>query len=334
MYRCTICRALFLVAILSTLPFISERQSIAATNTSDTSAHKTLYVKTSDGVRLEVLDWGGSGSPLVFLTGWGNDAHVFDNFAPKFLGHHHVYAITRRGFGNSDKPAPTVENYDSDRLADDVLDVIASLKLERPILAGHSVAGQEMSSIGSRHPEKVAALIYLEAAYAFAYYSPNGGYTVQVEADTVRRDLLALMDADSDPQAASGLIAKIRGELPHLDHALVRAQANIDGAPEPKPRPPTAQDLETNAMLAGRHMYRTTTVPTLAIIAAPYHCTANCDRADQIAWAQEIEAQADAYEAGNLSAHVVRIPNADHYIFRSNEAQAEQEMNTFMDSLR
>ena len=31
----------------------------------------------------------------------GNTAHIWDNFAPKFSGNHHVYAITRRGFGKS-----------------------------------------------------------------------------------------------------------------------------------------------------------------------------------------------------------------------------------------
>src|SRR5262249_16181591 len=38
-----------------------------------------------------------------------------------------------------------------------------------PVLAGHSIAGQELSSIGSRHPEKVAGLVYLDAAYGYAF---------------------------------------------------------------------------------------------------------------------------------------------------------------------
>jgi pimeloyl-ACP methyl ester carboxylesterase len=44
-----------------------------------------------------------------------------------------------------------------------VLAVCDSLKLNRPVLIGHSIAGEELSSIGSRHPEKVAGLIYLDA---------------------------------------------------------------------------------------------------------------------------------------------------------------------------
>ena len=91
----------------------------------------------------------------------------------KFTAHHHVYAITRRGYGVSSWPEPTDANYDSDRLADDVLAVLDALHIERPVLAGHSIAGQELSSIGTRHPEKVAGLVYLDAAYGYAFYDPT-----------------------------------------------------------------------------------------------------------------------------------------------------------------
>jgi pimeloyl-ACP methyl ester carboxylesterase len=94
----------------------------------------------------------------------------FDSFAPEFASHFHVYGITRRGFGASSKPAPDDDNYSADRLGDDVLAVMSALKLERPILVGHSLAGEELSSIGSRYPEKVAALIYLDAGYGYALF--------------------------------------------------------------------------------------------------------------------------------------------------------------------
>jgi non-heme chloroperoxidase len=123
----------------------------------DPSPHETGFVTVDKGVNLEVLDWGGTGPALVFLAGLGNTAHVFDSFATKFTNKHHVYGFTRRGFGLSSWPDPTVENYDADRLGDDVLAAIDALRLDKPVLAGHSIAGQELSSVGTRHPEKVSA---------------------------------------------------------------------------------------------------------------------------------------------------------------------------------
>jgi pimeloyl-ACP methyl ester carboxylesterase len=135
----------------------------------DPAPHTDQFVTVDKDVRLEVLDWGGSGRPLVLLAGMGNTAHIFDRLAPKLTDQFHVYGITRRGFGVSSRPA---SGYSADRLADDVLTVIEALKLNRPVLAGHSVAGEELSSIGSRNPEKVAGLVYLEAAYAYAIDDP------------------------------------------------------------------------------------------------------------------------------------------------------------------
>src|SRR6266550_844885 len=131
----------------------------------DPSPHSIQFVNVDENVKLEVLDWGGSGKPLVLLAGLGNTAHIFDSFADKLIATYHVYGITRRGFGASSSPTPANGNYSADRLGDDVLAVIDALKLNRPVLVGHSIAGEELSSIGTRHPEKVAGLIYLDAGF-------------------------------------------------------------------------------------------------------------------------------------------------------------------------
>ena len=118
-----------------------------------------------------MLDWGGSGWPLVLLAGGGDTAHVFDEFAPHLTAGYHVYGITRRGFGASGF-SPT--EYGADRLGDDVLAVIDALKINRPVLVGHSIGGEELSSVGSRRPDRVAALIYLDAGYPYAFDNGEG----------------------------------------------------------------------------------------------------------------------------------------------------------------
>jgi pimeloyl-ACP methyl ester carboxylesterase len=70
----------------------------------DPSPHHVQFVTVDENVRLEVLDWGGSGRNIVLLAGLGNTAHVFDDIAPKLAEQYHVYGITRRGYGQSSVP--------------------------------------------------------------------------------------------------------------------------------------------------------------------------------------------------------------------------------------
>jgi non-heme chloroperoxidase len=100
----------------------------------DPSPHRVRFVRVQPDVSLEVLDWGGSGSTIILLTGGGGKAHGFDDFAPKLTGLGHVYAITRRASGASSVPA---SGYDADRLGDDVLAVMKSLRI------GHRIRGRK-----------------------------------------------------------------------------------------------------------------------------------------------------------------------------------------------
>jgi non-heme chloroperoxidase len=123
----------------------------------DPSKHNVEFIPVEDGVRLEVLDWGGSGRPVVLLAGLGTTAHVFDGFAEKLAESYHVYGITRRGYGASTR---TQSGYSEQRRAEDDLRVIDTLKLVRPVMAGHSVAGDELSQLGIHHYDRIGGLVY------------------------------------------------------------------------------------------------------------------------------------------------------------------------------
>lgn len=152
------CKAIATVVALALTPTACAQESAAW---HDPSAHSVRFVTADEGVRLEVLDWGGVGRPIVLLAGSGDTAHVFDGFAEKLIGTGHVYGITRRGYGMSDHPD---SGYGEQRLADDVLAVLDSLKISAPILMGHSMAGEEMTRLAAEHSNRLAGLVYLDAA--------------------------------------------------------------------------------------------------------------------------------------------------------------------------
>jgi pimeloyl-ACP methyl ester carboxylesterase len=308
------------------------------TTSTDSTPHNIQFVTVEPGVQLEVLDWGGSGRPLVLLAGMGNNAHVYDKFAGKLIGQYHVYGITRRGYGASSAPAPTSANYAADRLGDDVLAVVDALKLDRPVLAGHSLGGEELSSVGSRHPEKVAGLIYLDAGYPYAYYDPSHG-DLLIEWNEFRRRLQSLGPFMSRRDSIALIREALERDLPAFEKDLRRSLTKMEAEPaQPQDlmQPPTlpARDL---AIFAGTQKYTQIPVPILAIYALPHYraikdpvALARAEQSDMTTTG----AQADAFEAALPSARVVRLPHADHYVFRSNESDVLREMTAFMSSLK
>lgn len=345
----------------------------------DPSPHTVQLVTVEENVKLEVLDWGGSGRPVVLLAGLGDTAHVFDEFAPKLTPECHVYGITRRGYGDSSAPA---SGYSADRLGDDVLAVLGALKLNRPVLVGHSIAGEELSSVGTRHPERIAGLIYLDAGYSYAYYDRLlGNYLVDLRELQGNLEELQPGKGSTDLQQ---LVQKLLQEnLPEFEKDLLDLQEGMQTPPvtPPPPRPydlisfpafrawtlrvrglnyPEAELRQTfesssdgsvlfrrtrfpsrvsSAILAGEQKYTDIRVPVLSIYALPHDQGpfANHNPVARATYeARDIastEAQAKAFETGVPSARVVRLPNANHLIFLSNEADVLREMRAFLAGL-
>jgi non-heme chloroperoxidase len=123
-----------------------------------------LEVSSQGGVSLEVLDWGGSGPPIVFLAGGGNSTpYDFHDFAPRFTHGHRVIGITRRGNGGSSAQRPR----SFDDYVGDIVAVLDAFHFDRVALVGHSFAGLELARFGEKYGRRCAALVYLDAAYDY-----------------------------------------------------------------------------------------------------------------------------------------------------------------------
>jgi pimeloyl-ACP methyl ester carboxylesterase len=318
----------------------------------DSSAHTVQFVTVAPDVNLEVLDWGGVGRPVIFLAGLGLTAHIFDTFAPKLTAHYHVYGITRRGFGASSVPAPDYMNlngnYLADRLGDDVLAVLDALKIDRPVLAGHSIAGEELSSVCSRYPERVAGLIYLDAGYPYAHYDHSlKDFVTDIDRDVVSRKLFLISPESGVHDRKQMAEELLQTDLPAFEDDLRRIQKmqqasedqddfrKIQRTPQ-APRPITPRE----AVFDGMEKYTEIKCPVLAIFAVPhdYEPDYRGDPAHrEIAVAADrvrMTAIADSFQSGVPSARVVRLPNANHGVWSSNEADVLGEINAFLGSLR
>jgi len=307
----------------------------------DPSRHTTRFVTVEKDVRLEVLDWGGSGKPLVLLAGGGDTAHVFDDFAPKLTASFHVYGITRRGFGQS---GFSPEGWGADRLGDDVVAVLDSLKLNRPVLVGHSIGGEELSSVATRYPNRVAGLVYSEAGYPYAFDNGKGPSMKEFE-DARKLMPQAPEPSESDPAVAS-FAALQQTTLHALGFTYPEGELRQQYATTPDGRVGKQRDFPGGAMmLEGMKKYADIPVPALVIFANPHAQpkwisestdpkVREAGETFSVALLALTTRQAKAFEDGVPTAHVVRLPGADHYVYLSNEADVLREMKSFLSTLR
>lgn len=232
----------------------------------DLSPHAATMVSVEEHVQLDVLDWGGSGPALVLLAGLGNTAHHYDDIAPVLAERYRVIGITRRGHPGSSAPPG---GYDFVQLANDIRQVIDAVGLDRPIVIGHSIAGEEMHVLGARHAEAIRGLVYVDAAF-------NRGDDADTEPfNAVARTVPAAPGpAPADLESFSALRAYLDtyGGAGPEGYLRTRYRSTEDGridglwAPEPSVFRAMADDMQ-----ASYHPYdpEPIHVPALAIYAVP-----------------------------------------------------------------
>jgi pimeloyl-ACP methyl ester carboxylesterase len=116
----------------------------------------------SDGVKLHYIDWGGIGKSIVLLAGLGDTAQIYRGLAPKLSNSFRVMGLTRRGHGRSDRPE---DGYELETFVEDIRIFLDTLEIERPILIGHSFGGLEILDFARCYPQRVEAIVYLDALF-------------------------------------------------------------------------------------------------------------------------------------------------------------------------
>lgn len=324
------CNARRLVAILGSLLFVLPFPSRAVA-WKDPSPHLVRFIEAEPGVRLEVLDWGGSGDPILLLAGHGDSGHILDDFAPHLTDRFRVLALTRRGFGASSQPK---QGYDLSRLVHDIAQVVKALNLGRVYLVGHSIAGDEMTRFALTYPEKTRKLVYLEAAY-------DRVDAQQLELKFPKLPPYPPTSEDlRSPQALCNFVA--RTEIP-MPESEIRA-TRVFGPDGRFVRPVTPDwILRAVAKIVEHPDYAAIHKPLLAIYAvydtpaqfAPRYGFADHETQEDLGeifdmWRQFTATQRQLLRNGIPSARVVEIHGANHYIFISHQEKVLEEMRVFL----
>jgi len=256
----------YFLSVLGVLMAAATSASPQQIEWKDPSPHTVKFVTVDENVQLEVLDWGGSGPPLVLLSGLGGTAHQYDDFAPALTARYHVVGVTRRGHRGS-SAAPS--GYGFVRLAEDVLRVIDAVGINNPVVIGHSFAGEEMHVLGARHSAKIRGLVYVDAAFDRGDHADSEAYdavarTVPAAPSPQPVDLASFM-------ALRAYLEKYGGAGPEA-YLRTRYRTNPDGsvaglwAPDAPIRQAMAKEIQAAYKPYKPERIR---VPALAIYAAP-----------------------------------------------------------------
>jgi pimeloyl-ACP methyl ester carboxylesterase len=113
----------------------------------------------SGSLRIHVRDWGDPTlPPLVLVHGLRDHSHSFDDVARGLLDRFHVLALDLRGHGDSE----TTPYYAFGHFTLDLHNLVRALRLEHPILVGHSMGGEIVVRLAGSFPDLPAKVVLIE----------------------------------------------------------------------------------------------------------------------------------------------------------------------------
>jgi len=129
------------------------------------------YVITN-GIRMHYWRTGGPGkTPLVMAHGSSDDGLCWTNLAKELESTFDIIMIDARGHGLSDPPAP---DDPVDVQADDLAGLIRELKLERPVVMGHSMGSFAAAAFAAKYPDVPRAVVLEDPNLGNRRTAPTG----------------------------------------------------------------------------------------------------------------------------------------------------------------
>ena len=113
----------------------------------------------SGPLRIHFRDWGAEENPpLVLVHGLRDHSHSFDDLSRALSRDYRVYCVDLRGHGDSE----STPYYAFGHFVGDLRNMMRALRLERPIVIGHSLGGEVVGHWAGAFPDVARALVIIE----------------------------------------------------------------------------------------------------------------------------------------------------------------------------
>ena len=123
-------------------------------------------VRLDTGIDMAYCEFGSdTGIPLLLIHGVTDGSISWAQVAPVMAQKgYHCYAIEYRGNGMTDKPDMGEEGYTAELIADDILNFMDKLNLEKTHVAGHSFGSLISQVLAIKAPERFLSYILIDSA--------------------------------------------------------------------------------------------------------------------------------------------------------------------------
>ena len=113
---------------------------------------------TVNGITLHYVR-GGEGPPLVLIHGFPQDWFEYHAIMPRLAKRFTVIVVDLRGIGRS---TSTQGGYDAANMAEDVYQLVSTLKLERVYIVGHDIGGMVTYAFVRHYPRSTRGAMILD----------------------------------------------------------------------------------------------------------------------------------------------------------------------------
>jgi pimeloyl-ACP methyl ester carboxylesterase len=126
----------------------------------------------ANGIRIHYWRTGGNKPPLVLAHGSSDDGLCWTNLAREIQDRYDIIMFDARGHGLSDPPTPSDP---PDVQVEDLAGLIKALRLERPILMGHSMGSASVAHFAAKYRDVPRAVILEDPGLVRPATPPAGG---------------------------------------------------------------------------------------------------------------------------------------------------------------
>ena len=284
----------------------------------------------SGPLRIHFRDWGRpENPPLVLVHGLRDHSHSFDDLSRELSRDYRVYAVDLRGHGDSE----STPYYAFGHFVGDIRNMIRALRLERPVVVGHSLGGEIVGQWAGTFPDVARAIIIMEGigppprpmAWRLARHR-----MVWKAIDRAQNGLPGLPDLEA-------AFARLRKRNPRLSESKAReltelgTRAREDGTLEWKFDPM----LVTLGVAGGfrlewmQHCWSQITAPTLLVQGSESGEFWNEKAGATYLEPDELALRVDAFP----NAKYVEIPQAGHMIHFDQPERLLVAIRSFLDNL-